>query len=126
MTTVCSEDGGISIFKLRNIGILWCEGDPIEKASELFENMQDSNAATIACNDKDFKPNLYALINFATQMVFEEEVKYMPSVEREYTDEAIEKIQDKYDDLADDFLDEVFDAESRLTRKEWEELVSKK
>ena len=39
LTTVCSEDGAISIFKLRNIGILWCEGEPIEKASELFENM---------------------------------------------------------------------------------------
>ena len=35
------DSENISVFKLRCLGILWCEGDAIEKASELFENMQD-------------------------------------------------------------------------------------
>ena len=89
--SVCSENGEISIFKLRNIGILWCDGDPIEKASELFENMQDGDSKGIACNDKDFKPNLFALLDFATKMVFEEEVKYMPNLVREHSDEDVKK-----------------------------------
>ena len=124
---VCSDDDDtevLSVFKLRNIGILWCEGDSKEKASELFENMQDNDAPTIACNDKDFKPNLYALFNFATEMVFINEPIYKKKL-REISDDAIETAKENYDDIAEEFLDTIFESESKLSRKDWEIGVSK-
>mgnify|MGYP000382364270 CR=1 FL=1 len=58
-----------STFKLRCLGILWCEGSPIEKVVELFDNLQDGQY-TISCNDRDFKPNLFQMFYFATECVF--------------------------------------------------------
>ena len=39
---VCADDEDadkLSIFKLRLVGLLWCLGDPLEKATELYECM---------------------------------------------------------------------------------------
>ena len=75
----CADDDHpelISLFKLRCIGVLWCDGSPEEKATELYDNMQDADQPEIACNDKDFKPNLFKLLDFATKMVFEIEPQF--------------------------------------------------
>ena len=111
----CSEGDDFSIFKLRCIGILYCDGSHHEKASELYDCMQDGDQETIACNDKDFKPNLYQLFFLATEMVF-----------TQVGHEAdVEAAKENYDDIAEEFLDSVFDAESKLKRKDWEQNVSK-
>lgn len=42
----CSDDEDpemISLFKLRCIGVLWCDGSSGEKATELYDNMQDAD-----------------------------------------------------------------------------------
>ena len=81
---------------------------------------------TIACNDKDFKPNLYALLDLATVMVFKNEPKFMGTSESDVSDEKIESVKESYDDLAEEFLDAVFDTESKLKQSEWETEVAKK
>lgn len=100
---VCGDDNEadkLSIFKLRLIGLLWCLGDPLEKATELYECMQDHDAPKIAADDKDFKPNLFKLLDFATEMVFENEAKYMGK-QRTVAEDAVKAAQDKYDDMTD-------------------------
>lgn len=80
LTSVCADDEDstkISIFKLRLIGILWCMGDPIEKATELYECMQDHDSPKISAADKDIKPNMFKVFDFACRMIFENEPKYM-------------------------------------------------
>lgn len=104
----------LSIQKLRTIGLLWCEGDEIEKASELYESLQDEDAEEIACNDKDFKPTFHALLDFATQLALENEPIYMKTPEIENAEDLLWKSRDKYDDLFDEFIDSVFGNESRL------------
>jgi len=43
------------------------------------------------------------------------------------TDEQIEEIRsDTYELIQEEFIDQIFDAESKLARKEWESLVVKK
>ena len=41
------------------------------------------------------------------------------------TDEQIKAARDQYDDVIEEFLDEVFDVESRLDRDEFVESVAK-
>ena len=41
------------------------------------------------------------------------------------TDEQIKAARDQYDDVIEEFLDEVFDVESRLDRDEFVEFVAK-
>ena len=60
----------INVFKLRVLGILWCNGEALEKATELYDTMQDNDQDKIAASDKDFKPNLFLLFDFATKIVF--------------------------------------------------------
>ncbi len=71
-----SGTGKLSVHKLRAIAVLWCEGDKNEKVHEFYENMQRGAQEQIAASDKDFRPNLVALLNFATEMVFRLEPEY--------------------------------------------------
>ena len=59
-----------SSFNLRILGLLWCDGDSMEKAVELYDNMQDNNQPEIAASDKDFNPNLFVMLDFASEIVF--------------------------------------------------------
>lgn len=58
-------------------------------------------------------------------MVFEHEPDFMNTT-RKIGRDLIEEAQMKYDTLAEEFLDEVFEDESKLSRKDWEIAVSKK
>ena len=109
---------------MRVLSILWCEGSPKEKAAEFYTNLQDADQDRIACNDKDFKPNLYRLFELATVMVFTNEPTFMGTAANDVTDEKIESVKATYDDLAEEFLDAVFDVESMLAQHEWEKAVA--
>lgn len=85
LMSVCCDDedtSKLSIFKLRLIGILWCDGDKTEKVVELFECMQDHDNPSISAHDKDFEANIFQLYDFALRMVFENEPKYMNTSQR--------------------------------------------
>ena len=106
------------------MGVVWCEGDAKEKVHELYDNLQDNNQPNIACNDKDFKPNFFGMLDMASEVVFRceqllsEDDVIAPSP---YSDDKIAGIrEDKYEELAEEFLDAVFDTESKLKRDEWE------
>lgn len=103
LNTVAKEENGkYSVFTLRVLSILWCEGSPKEKATEFYENLQDALQDKIACNDKDFKPNLYRLYELATVMVFKNEPLFMGTDDLEtISNERIAEAKEKYDDLAE-------------------------
>jgi hypothetical protein len=65
-------------FELRVIGLLWCHGDPLDKAVELYDNMQDANQPKIAASDKDFKPNFFHMFDLATTLIIENDVLFGP------------------------------------------------
>ena len=118
------ENGKYSVFTMRVLSILWCDGSPPEKAAEFYANLQDMD--TIACGDKDFKPNLYAIFDLATEMVFKNEPWFMGTDVNHIFDAKVAEVKETYDDLAEEFLDAVFDVESKLTQSEWETEVAKK
>lgn len=91
--------------------------------------LQDDNQASIACNDKDFEPNFKTLLDMASEMVYKLEPKYMKSGEpfSQVSKEEIDKIKEtKYDDLLEEFIDTVFDVESKLDRDDWQKMVAEK
>lgn len=65
----------------------------------------------------------------ASEMVYRLEPKYMKTGEpfSQVSKEEVDKVRDsKYDDLLEEFLDIVFDVESKLDRDDWQKLVSEK
>ena len=81
LNDTCVYDKGPKVnkfcsWKLRVLGILWCEGSNKEKVFELYSNMQDNEQTTIAWSDKDFKPNFFAILDLASSIVFKCEQKY--------------------------------------------------
>lgn len=125
-TLLNAEAIHLSVFKLRCLGLLWCEGKSAEKAFEFYDMLQDDNQKSIAANDKDFKPNFNSLLDMASAMVFELEPKFMKTGEpfSQVSKSEIEEVQsEKYDELLEEFLDVVFDVESKLDRCDWEKLL---
>ena len=115
----------MSLRKLRTLAVFWCEGSPTEKAIELFDNLQDSYAVSISANDKDFKPQFEELLLLATQVVDEQRSAIL-NKDRLLSEDQLQEIQDKFDDLREEFLDEVFGGDAKLDRKEWETEVANK
>jgi hypothetical protein len=119
----------LSVFKLRCLGLLWCDGKAGDKAFEFYDMLQDDNQPSIAAMDKDFQPNFFTLLDMASAMVYELEPKYMKTgaAFSQVSKEEIERVQSsKYEELLESFLDQVFDVESKLKRGEWEKLVAQK
>ena len=124
-----SEEHHLSVFKLRCLGLLYCDGKAPEKAFEFYDMLQDDNQPSIAAGDKDFKPNFFTLLDMASEMVYRLEPKYMKTGEpfSQVSKEEVDKVRDsKYDDLIEEFLDIVFDVESKLDRDDWQKLVCEK
>ena len=115
-------------FKMRILGLLWCEGGPDEKCIEFYDNCQDNNQPEIAAEDKDFKPNFYCMLDFCTSMVFEQELLYGKGVGKtpEYSDKQIAETKDeRYEELLNEFLDACFGYESKVRRENWQDKVVK-
>jgi hypothetical protein len=120
------EQGKLSVFKLKCLSILWCEGKPIEKSMELFNLLQGEAKKKIAANDIDILKSFTQLLDVATEMVFDLEPIYM-GTERVIMMDTIETVKaEKYEDLLDSFLDDVFGLESTLSREEFEKEAAKK
>lgn len=112
-------------FKLRILGILMCYGDPDEKAEEMFQIINDNGVSSMTCNDKDLGPTLKALWEAATITAFEQEAAVLGG-QNEITEKQIADAREKYDELVDDWLDEVYGVENKLERDEWVDIVSTK
>ena len=121
------DDMRFDSFKLRVLGLLWCEGGADEKSVEFYDNCQDNNQPEIAAEDKDFAPNFYQMLNFATEVVFKYELIYGPGSggTPAFSDDQIAETKDeKYETLLNEFLDSVFGYESKIRREDWQAHVA--
>lgn len=68
------------------------------------------------------------LLELATKVVFKHTAKMdnLPSELKEITEDRIKEVQDTYDDVIEQFIDSIFDAESKLSNEDWKKLVTKK
>lgn len=70
------------------------------------------------------------LFKFATEIPYRFCQKYkFPNIEVKnspFEGKNFENLEEKFDDLAEEFLDEVFEYESKIPREEWEKDVAKK
>ena len=108
------------------MGLLWCDGSDKEKVVELYDMIQDNNQEKIASNDKDFPKNLDLIFDFASTFCFKYEMEYMGTNEtmRAPRDDEIQQVREEtYPELAEEFLDLIFEYEAVLTRAEWEKEV---
>ena len=73
--TPLSKDVLMSVFKLKVLGVLWCMGDHIEKAQELFQCMVVGEKDAIAAETKLFARNLETLVYISTEVALNHEAK---------------------------------------------------
>lgn len=120
------DKNAYSVRKIKCVGLLWCDGSHKEKVVELYDMIQDNNQHSIAANDKDFRRNLFLIFDFASTFCFKFEMVYMGTNEtmRAPGQDEIDKVREEtYDELAEEFLDIVFEYDAVLNRKEWEKEV---
>jgi hypothetical protein len=126
-----TDNPHISLFHLRCIALLWCDGSNKEKGFELYDMMQDNDQPSIAASDKDFLPCFNFILKMATELTYKLGPKYLDLGGEQYTtvtdDEIAQKSSEEvFESLSEDFLDDVFGSESTLSRKEYEEICVEK
>ena len=100
------------------LGILWCEGTATEKSTELYETICTKDF--LVSSDKDFKPNIFQLFTFATSTIHEE------FKESQYPMDLLDSIEDRFDEMCEEFLDNIFEYESRAKKEDFIELCAEK
>lgn len=97
-------------------GLLLCPGDNKLKARVFYDILQDSLQPMISANDKDFQGSFFKLIELATKLVY----KWEPEVNQGVEKKSDEKItEDVMDEIKEEFLNDVFDNSSKLSRDEY-------
>lgn len=101
-------------FNLRVVGLLWCSGDPLKKAVELYDNMQDANQPKIAATDKDFEENFDHMFDLASEMVVQNDIKFGKNKGKKPAFALMddEDKNEKYGEIREEFLDQVFGYQS--------------
>ena len=114
----------------RVMGLLWCRGAPSRRVAELYNILQIGDHDKISHNDKSTAPTLETMFDFATRLVFEqvniEADPDSPEAAEQITAEQIAEVEETYLDVIDEFVDNVFESDSLLSRALWEEQVCKK
>tara|TARA_B110000285_G_C14752894_1_gene436017 strand:- start:9 stop:533 length:525 start_codon:yes stop_codon:yes gene_type:complete len=109
---VKNEPNIYSPIKLRMLGILWCQGTAEEKSTELYDAISPGKDFMVS-TDKDFKPNIFQLLSFATQTIYEE------FKDSQYPMDLLDSIEDRFDEMCEEFLDNIFECESRAQREDF-------
>ena len=104
--------------QLKLVGLLWCPGTAQQKTEVLFDII--CSKPFILATDKQLHPTLLNLFTYATDSVFN------CSSNISLTNEEIESLDDFIFWLEEDFVDQVFDTDSRLNKQEWVQIVSNK
>ena len=116
------SESKFDITSLKNLAILWCNGSPEQKAKELYLNTLDSD--TIVAFERNFKTNFYQLLSFSTEIPYKFANRFRDKKEKDtQPPDFIENHKDYYSDLYEEFLDEIFGYESRISQSQWENLV---
>lgn len=117
--------GSISRDTMILYAVLSSNGDANTKARVLYDVLQDNNQEFISANDKDFNGSYSKLVDLATKLVYSHLTVVDASAEPKVAPSDFSQIDDKKEELSEAFLDDVFGAASKLTRKEWEAKVAK-
>ena len=74
----------------------------------------------IACNDKDFEPAFFHILDLATEFAFYWEPIYMQNSQECKVDKyEMTNVRNTYRDILEEFIDEIFDTESQLPKQDW-------
>ena len=107
-------------------GIVLCSGDSGLKTSTFYDILQETGMDRITARDKDFPGNFNIMIDLSTKVINEYEALHTGK-EPERSEEFMKKLDSLRETLAEDqFIDVVFDHNSNMTRKEWEDQVNTK
>lgn len=98
--------------KLRLLGILWCQGTHVEKSTELYDTICFGKDFMVS-TDKDFKPNMFQLFSFATKSI------HFEFKDSEHPMDLLDNIEDRFDEMCEEFLDNIFEFESRAKREDF-------
>lgn len=105
--------------------ILASNGDAATKARVLYDVLQDNNQEFISANDKDFNGSFNKIIDLATKLIYAHLSLVDADAHPKVDPSNFSQIDDKKEEMGETFLDDVFGAASKLTRKEWEAKVAK-
>ena len=119
-----AEEGSLSTDSLIIYAVLHSAADARTRAHVLYDVLQDNNQPFISANDKDFDPVFDKLVDLATKLVYSHVKLVVPDATPVGADkfEAITSFVN--DSFREKFLDDVFGANSKLQREEWEKVVS--
>lgn len=102
------------------MALLWCEDANNEKISEFWCILQDADQPSIAAYDKDFSKNMCVMFDFASIIVLEHEEQFVGECGQPFTDEQLEERKDAYDEVIEEFLNDVFGYEAQLDKADWQ------
>lgn len=108
-----------------------CQGSARDKVSHWYKILNGDASGEIqpmiSAHDKDFKPNFGKMLRFCTSDIFSTFAE-VAGYAQPYSEEEIETLsKDKVESFMEDkFLDDVFDAESRLEHDVFCNLVCEK
>lgn len=98
---------------------------PMKKARAFYCILQEGGFERheqISAGDKDFKPAFKDLTALATGELFSAATSL--GVDSIYDADEIEKLEEASEELAEDWLDEIYDANSRLSNTDWLNMVT--
>lgn len=120
----------IDVDTLKCFSLLHSQGEPLEKATALYNILQDGGLAAhemITATDKDFRPCFMRLCKLASKDIFKLAHSLGEEIEDLYDDECCDTLlsSDNMDIMIEDiFLEHVYGASSRLTNEVWLEKVT--
>ncbi len=106
--------------------MILCPGDINTKARIFYDVLQDQLQDSISASDKDFEVSFFKVIDLGTKLAYKFEPEINPDSTAEDLQDKYEKIDDLKETLAEDFLDQIFDTNSKLSRKEYIKLLVEK
>ena len=124
----------LSVIKLVCLGLTLCGGESDMKARVFYDVLQDNMQEKISSGDKDFKIAFDYMVQITCYMMLRvyREQSNSPWLTQHYPNPRSEDptVRMEYENLLDtfreDFLDEVFDSDSNLSREEFLKKVSQK
>lgn len=124
VTSETFKDGAdISRDALLVYALILSVGDSKVKARVFYDILQDNNQEFISANDKDFVGSFNLFIDLATKVLYEH-LHHAVGESPKIAPADFSKIDDVKETISEGFLDDVFGAASKLTRKEWETKVA--
>ena len=109
--------------KLIIFGLLNCVDakKPVKKATAFYNILQDGGFdahAEIAAGDKDFKPAFKAFVEIAGKDIMDA-ARATDGIECPYTEDDFTEIADNMDEVAEDFLEDIFGPRARTSAQDW-------